>query len=298
VNVRLAISHDGSLDVWDLATGKGWRNVARGPDDLDFTRPMVRLGNGALFATDQGLQLVSVGGNSRRTSVPATSDYVAAGEGTLWAATYGRWRQYNSAGRPVGPSYAPPADYSAGGMAATADSIVVSRVTRETETPSVFLWTPSTGRVMAVGSGCDGAVTGSRDAIAYVSCDQTSLSILNARTGRVHTLRTPPATVVDEGGLTLSPDGSRLAFRASPLNGDDSGGSLDVFDTRTGRTTVIARAAVPLSWSPDGTTLLVSTDVGENLFSSPLAYWTNGMNNPAPIRIALPGQSVNAVLLP
>jgi WD40 repeat protein len=298
VNVRLAISHDGTLDIWDLATGKGRIDVANGPENLDFTQPVIRLGAGALFATDQGFRLVRTDG-STAARLPSASGYLPAGDNAVWLMLPSGFRRYDSHGHAVGPAYPPPPAFADGGaLSATANSLVMAENNPDTQMQTAALWTPSTGKVRPVGSACVGAITGSRDAIAYVGCDQESLTVMDARSGRVRTVHAPPRTVVDEGGMALSPDGSRLAFRASPLDGVDTNSSLVVFDARTGGVTVIAQAAVPLSWSPDGTTLLVSSDVGENAYSIPLGYWRTGMDHPVPIRITLTGQSVSAVLLP
>ena len=296
LGLRLAISQNGSLDVWDLATGTARRDVAAGPDNLDFIQPLLPLGSGVMFTADDGPRLVSPDGSSRRLRLPTLAQYLSAGDGTLWIAT-GRWRHYDRSGRPMGPSYDVPAGFSGGAMAATGDSLVILKDSPETDAQAA-VWTPSTGRLRPVGRGCYGAVTGAPAAIAFVSCDQRTLGVMDVRTGHLRTVHAPAGTVVDEVAMALSRDGSELAFRASRLDGNDSDASLVLFDVRTGKVAVIAQGAIPLSWSGDGTTLLISNDVGESLYSLPLGYWRVGMDRPAPIRIPVNSQSVSALLLP
>ena len=297
LDLHIALSHDGSLDMWDLATGRVKTDLADARHFSDFLQPLMRLGDGALFMSDHGPQLIGTDGSSTRLALPTHAQYFPAGDGTLWVATLGTWRHYDGAGRPDGPAYRTPAGYSNGAIAASGRSVVLALDSPEPGTRSV-LWTPSTGRLVPLPGACDAAIVGSRDAIAYVSCDQVSLSVMDMRTGHRRTVVTPPGTVVDEVAMALSPDGRRLAFRASPLNGEDVNGTLMVLDTRTGAMTDISGATLPLSWSADGKTLLVSSDVGENAYSLPYAYWNEGMAHPEPIRIPVTGQSDYAILLP
>ena len=297
LDLRLAVSHDGTLDVWDLATGTGHRDVAAGAENPDYTQPLLPLGSGVLFAAQDGSRLVNADGSSRRLRLPTRAEYLPAGDGSLWVATNGTWRHYDRTGRPTGPSYAGPAGFYGGAMAATADSLVFPQ-----DLPAMgvraAVWTPSTGRLRPVGRACYGAVTGARAAIAFVGCDQLQLGVMDVKTGRLRTVHAPAGTVVDEVAMALSPDGSELAFRASPLDGDDISASLALLDVRTGKLSVIGHGAIPLSWSEDGTTLLISNDVGGSPYSLPLGYWRSGMDRPEPIRIALTSQSMSALLLP
>lgn len=296
LDLRLAISHDDTLDVWDLATGKGRRDVAIAADP-EFIQPLVRLGDDAVFAAKDGPRLVRPDGTTRPIGLPTRAEYVPGGDGSLWVDALGTWKHYDGNGRLIGPVQRTPLGYSDGAMAASGNSVVIAKSSPMAGTQAA-IWTPSTGRLVPIPGSCDGAFSGARDAIAFVGCNQLTLSVMNLKTGRLRTVHTPPGTVVDEVAMALSPDGSQLAFRASPLNGIDTSGSLALFDVATGRVRVIARGTAPLSWSADGTTLLVSSDVGENLYSVPLGYWKEGMDRPASIRIPLASQSLSALLLP
>ena len=296
IDLRLAVSHDGTLDIWDLSTGKVRTDVASvsGPD---FTQPVVRLGDGALFIADDGRpQLVTTDGRLLRLALPSRAQYLSAGDGSVWSVSGGLWRHYEGPSRPLGTAYRTPDGYADGSVAAAGDSIVIFKNSPYAGTQAA-LWTPSTGHLLLL-PGCDAAITGSRDAVAYVGCDQITVSVMNLKNGRVRTVKTPAGTLVDEVGMALSPDGTRLAFRTGALNGDESKGSLLLLDTRTGHVKVLAQASTPLAWSPDGSTLVVSNDVGENLYPAPLAYWRDGMSNPEPIRILITGDTINALLLP
>jgi len=296
VDLRLAISHDGTLDIWDLATGRPHIDVATGPDNPDFSQPLLRLGEEALFASNDGPRLIGSDGRSHRIGLPQPAEYFPAGDGSLWVASNGTWTHVDASGHRTGRTYRTPVGYSDGAMAAAGSTVILAENSPEAGTQAA-IWTPSSGRLVPVAGACDGAVTGARDAVAFVGCDQLTLGVMNVKTGRVRTVRTPPGTRVDEAGMALSPDGTRLAFQASPLNGIDTNGSLMLFDATTGRVDVIARATIPLSWSPDGSTLLVSRDVGENLYTVPFGYWKQGMSQPEPIRIPLAGQSESALFL-
>ena len=297
VDLRLAIGHDGALDMWDLATGKSRLGVAQAAaDSADLFQPVIRVGNGVLFATGDGFQVVRAGGGRQRLAAPSSTQFVSAGDGSVWATYDGLWRRYDGSGRPVGPQYRTPAGYSDSPIAGTSDSVVIFKDSPYGGTQAE-VWTPSTGHLTPLPGSCDAAITGARAAIAYVGCDQLSVSVMDRRSGRVRTVHTPPGTVVDEAGMALSPDGTRLAFGAGELNGDETKSSLVLLDARSGRMTVIAHGTSPLCWSPDGSTLLVSSDVGDNVYSKPLGYWRDGMTRPAPIRIPLTHSSVPAVLL-
>ena len=295
VDLRLAILHDDVLDLWDLSTGKGRTDVAISSDTPYFTSPLIRLGGRVLMPTDDGPRMFSATGESRRLALRTPAEYFSAGDGTLWAVGDNSWRHYDGAGRPVGPAYPTLADYS--GVAAAGDSLILAKAHPDLGAWAL-VWTPSTGRRSPVPGACEGSFTGASSAVAYVSCDQTSVSVMDVRNGRVHTVHAPEGTVVDEAGIALSPDGTRLAFRAGALNGDESASTLVLLDTRSRNQTVIARGSLPLGWSPDGSTLLISSDVGDNVYPRPLSYWMDGMARPQPIRILVAGTTVAAALLP
>lgn len=90
--------------------------------------------------------------------------------------------------------------------------------------------------------------------------------------GEATPLTAPPAGSIGDAQPTFSPDGQRLAFVRSTLEGIADVFLLDLADGTPQRITTWEREVLGLAWSPDGRSLLAATllDGGHRLWRIPL----------------------------
>lgn len=300
LNTRLVVQHDSNIDVWDLRTGIERRRISDVPVDEDAIL-LPRVGDSVLVVSNGHWTLIPLTGEGHITLPPA-DNYLAAADAGLWQVVKNRVRRLDAQGRPLGsfhvipPGMAPP-------FTATADTVVLAKNSPEAGT-FPYVWNPSTGRLVAVPRACDATVTGARDVVAYLTCAvNPDIEVMNVATGRITRLPAPKSLEVQPAAaFLLSFDGRRIAAQVAPPSADDpSQSDVAVFDVGARTSRVIPRPASPLAWSADGSVLVVDTEFAAptpTQSNAPLAYWTDGMTNFAPLRIPDLGTGLRVVTAP
>ncbi|WP_412069206.1 winged helix-turn-helix domain-containing protein [Rubrivirga sp. IMCC43871] len=132
----------------------------------------------------------------------------------------------------------------------------VLRCATDRNTP--LAWTPDGGSLVL----SDAARAGGASRLVRVSLD----------TGEVTPITSPPAGSIGDAQPAFSPDGRRLAFVRSTLEGIADLFVLDLPDGTPRRVTTWEREVLGLAWSPDGRSLLATTllDGGHRLWRIPL----------------------------
>jgi len=179
-------------------------------------------------------------------------------------------------------------------LGATKDAIVSNLGAMDYNEPRPVLWYPENGRVVGFDNPCGGAYHVAGPTVAFTSCDQAGIRLLDTRTGRTRTVHLPPGVAMNGTDPVISPDGSKLAVLAQPRRDDVDATSLYVIALKTGAVTNVQTAAAPITWSADGSVLVLNMN-GDGLAptplaapnGAPLAYWKPGMTAPAGIRINL-----------
>jgi len=296
--VRLAVAHDGDLDIWNLEDGSVRRNVADVRIDDGF--PVRRVGTALLTMSNSHWVLLPADGG-RHMSLPGAADYLAAGSDGLWQVDGSVIHRLGPDAHQIGRSYTLPGGFDPP-FAATADALVIARTSPDAGT-FPFLWTPLTGSLRALPGECNAGVFAAADRVVYVPCDPVQrLVALDPRTGTVRPLRSPPGLQVVDGTELLAPDGRRVAAMVQPPGADyedPASTKLAVWDLDTGRVELIGAAASAVAWSADSSVLLVNPRFdGGSTTNLPLAYWTPGASALAPIRIPATDVSDTVALLP
>jgi len=309
INLGLAVTQADQLDVWDLRTGLVRRNVV---GELPPDPPLGVLhvvGSSLLAQFGDGWQLWPTDGPRPITLPNDSADgyYQAAGDTGLWRTADGSIRRYDANGRPVGGWHHYPTGLEVGGTVGTDDAIVSNRGAENFNDPHPVLWYPDSGRVVDVPDRCLWNYGTGRHTLAYVVCEQTSLKVLDTRSGRLRSLPLPHGSTVVGTGPVVSPDGTRIALELEPRSAPDGAAStVYIVDVRTGRISPLHTSAAPLTWSQDGSVLLLDTNGDDpsapttvtGTSFAPLAYWKPGMTQLAGIRISLSDGSFAVAALP
>jgi len=306
VDVRLAVLHGSQLDVWDLRTGRVRRNVI--PTlPVDAPNALSGVGTTLLAQFDGNWQLWPTSG-PRAISLPTESPnsfYQADGAGGMWRTDAGRIRRYDTTGHPIGPWRRYPTGLEVDPLGATKAAIASNLGALDFNEPHAVLWYPDSGRIVAFNNPCFGTYHVAQRILAFISCDQAGIHLLDTATGRTHTVHLPRGLMMDGSEPVLAPDGSKLAVVAGPRRGDVEATSLYVMDLKTAAVTNLHTAAAPITWSADGSVLLLNIN-GDGVSptsqppsaNAPLAYWKPGMSAPAGIRINLANDVFSLVALP
>ena len=305
VDVRLAISHDGAVDVWDLRTGTLARTVALPYADEEPDGTVTPIGDALLVGGLDHPTLLMPGANPVRLPRTPFGVSSAGGDGVWDFTGDGRVLRFDANGHRVGPAYALPAGTESGSFVATADAIVV-----QIYDPSggdglgssrQAVWFPATGRQVPLTDVCDDSTAAAEHSVGYLDCARQSIHVLDLASGSSRSVRLPAGYAVFSP-LLLARDGRRVAVQLDPGQADgedDTKLRLGIADLKTGKWTLLRSPSSPLAWAADGSTLLVSTpvdSVGPSL--APLGYWQVGRPAVQAIRLDGIGQPLWATLLP
>jgi len=305
VDMRLAVMNGSQLDVWDLRTGHVRRNVIGYLRVNPPTGVLPVAGTSLLAQFEGGWQLWPTSG-PRPIVLPGSLDayYQPDHDGGFWRSYQGRIRRYDATGHPVGPWR----DYPAGvetSSAATSDAIVTNLGAEDFNNPHPVLWYPETGRIVALPDPCPGDFVTARTTVAYTSCDQARVMVVDTRTGRPRTLRLPRGSTFAGPDPVLSPDGTKMALEVRRRDNPDGPPTTVVYDLTKSSVTPLGTSAAPLTWSADSSVLLLDgngddpaapTSSASSTYS-PLAYWKPGMKEIAGIRIPLSDGSFGVAAL-
>ena len=310
VDLHLAVMLANQLDVWDLRTGKVRSNVL---GELPLNPPVGVLhavGSAVLAQFDDGWELWPTTGARRPIRLPNDSPdgfYQPAGDTSLWRTSDGSIRRYDATGHPVGPWHHYPAALDVGGSAATEDAVLSNRGAENFNDPHPVLWYPETGRVVDVPDPCLWSFGTGPHTLVYVPCQQTTVRVLDTRTGRVKSLPLPHGWSVTGAGPVVSSDGTRVALTLAPRTApDEVPTTVYIVDVAAGRISPLHTSATPLAWSSDGSVLLLDTNGSDPGAPStatgsvfvPLAYWKPGMTDLAGIRITVNDEPFAVAVLP
>jgi hypothetical protein len=302
VDVRLGVWQNGEYDVWDLRTGRVRHSTVGFFAGEGVSGLLPRVGSSLLFQSEATTGLLSATAGPPIVLPRADGFYQAAGDEGIWRTNGTMVRRYDAQGRPVGRAYAYPSGWEIGPIAATSQALVVARNGPDAGTRT-SVWFPATGRMMPITDACDAGVTAARATIAYVTCDQSHLSVTNVDSGHRTSIPLPSETEFVNSGPILSPDGARVAILLQKRAASDAGQYRIAIYTlgHPDATVAIDEPGSPVTWSADGKVLLVDTSALDNETTSPpapLAYWTDGMRELGAIRIDATSGSYAIGMLP